>query len=76
MWEKFKKVNGNYKARIVLPLDRKGSIITLSDEITDNFADHYANILKGLHKKIKPGKNKNKKKEEELPYNKSFTDSC
>ena len=40
--EKFRKVNGNYKPRIVSPLDR--------------------------------GKNRNKKREEELPYNKLFTD--
>ena len=56
MWEKFRKVNGNYKLRIVPPLDRGGNTITSPDEIADIFADHYANILKDLHKKSKPGK--------------------
>ena len=42
--EKFRKINGNYKPRIVRPLDRGGNIITSSDEIADTFADHYANI--------------------------------
>ena len=32
------------------------------------------NILKDLHKKSKPGKIRNKKREEELPYNKPFKD--
>ena len=44
-----------------------------ANEIADTFADHYANISKDLHKKSKPGKNKNKKGEKELPYNKLFT---
>ena len=73
-WEKFRKVSGNYKPRIVPPLDREVNIITSSDEILDTFAHHYANISKDLHKKNKPGKNRNKKREEELPYNKPFTD--
>ena len=30
--------------------------------------------LNDLHKKSKPGKNRNKNKIEELPYNKPFTD--
>ena len=70
MWEKFRKVNGNYKTRIVSLLDRRGNIITSPDEIADTFADHYANVSKDLHKKSKLGK----KREEELPNNKPFTD--
>ena len=73
VWEKFRKVNRNYKPRTVPPLNRWGKIITLPDEIEYTFADHYANILKDLHKKSKPGKNRNKKREEKLPY-KPFTD--
>ena len=74
VWEKFRKLNRNYKPRIVPPLDRGINIITLPDEITDTFADHYAKILIDLHKKGKPGKNRNKKREEELPNKKPFTD--
>ena len=48
--------------------------ITSSDEIADTFAEHYANTSKDLHKKSKPGKNRNKMREEELLYNKPFTD--
>ena len=70
--EKFQKVNRNYKP-IVLPLNRGGNIITSPDKFADIFADQCANILKDLHKKSKPVKNRNKKKEE-LPYNKPFTD--
>ena len=61
MWEKFRKVNRNYKPKIVLPLDRGGNIITSPDEI----ADYYANISKDLHKKSKPRKNRNNKREED-----------
>ena len=43
-WEKFRKVNGKYKPRIVPLLNREGNIITSPDKITDTFADHYANI--------------------------------
>ena len=57
MLEKFREVNGNYKPRIVPSLDRGGNIITSPEEIADTFADHFANILKDLHKKSKPGKN-------------------
>ena len=66
IWNKFiysinsrtptKKVNGNYKPRIVPPLDTRRNIITTHDEI----ADHYANISIDLHKKSKPGKNRKK----------------
>ena len=49
MWENFRKVNGNYKPRIVLPLDRGRKIITSPDEIADPY------------KKSKPRKNRNKK---------------
>ena len=71
VWEKFRKVNRNFKPRIVPPLDRRENIITSPDKIAiaDTFADHYANISKGLHKK-----SKNKKREEQLLYNKAFTD--
>ena len=60
--EKSRKVNGNYKPRIVLPLDSGENAITSPDEIADTFADHYANISKNLHKKSKPWKNRNKKR--------------
>ena len=60
VWDKFRKVNGNYNPRIVLPLEKGRSIITSPDEIADTFADHYANISKDLHKKSKPGKIRNK----------------
>ena len=40
----------------------------------DDIADHYANILRDSHRKNKPGKNIKRKKEEELLYNKPFTD--
>ena len=56
VWEKFRKVNINYKPRIVPPLDRGGNIITLPEKISNTFADHYANTSKDLRKKSKPGK--------------------
>ena len=56
MWEKFRKVYGNYKPRIVSPLDRGGNIITSPDENADTFIDHYANISKYFHEKTKLGK--------------------
>ena len=59
MWDKFRKVNRNYKPRIVPSLDRGGNIITVLDEIAYTFADHYANISKDLQKK---NKYKNKKR--------------
>ena len=74
MLDKFRKVNGNYTPRTILPLERGGSIIDLPDVIVDTFADHYANILRDPHKKSKPMKNRKRKKEEELPYNKPFID--
>ena len=52
----FKKVNGNYKPRIIPPLERGRNTITLSGEIADIFADYYANISKDPHKKSKPEK--------------------
>ena len=52
-------------------LDREGNLITSPEEIADTFADHFANIWADLHKKSKPGKNKEK---EELPYSKPYTD--
>ena len=74
VWDKFRKVNGNYKPRTITPLKRGGNIITSPDEITDTFADHNANILRNSHKKSKSGNNRKRKKKEELPYNKPFTD--
>ena len=68
------KVNRNYKPRTKPPLERGGNIITSPDENADTFADHFANIWKGPHKKSKPVKNKKMKKEEEVPYNKPFTE--
>ena len=73
VWDKFRKVNGNYKPRTI-PLERAGNIITLLQEIAETFYDHYANISRDPHKKSKPGKNRKRKKEEELPFNKLFTD--
>ena len=55
MWDKFRKVNGNYKPKIISPLERRGNIITTLDEIADTFTDHYANISRDLQKKNKPG---------------------
>ena len=34
-----KKVNGNYKPRIMPPLEKGGKTITQHNEITKNFAD-------------------------------------
>ena len=39
VWEKFRKVNRNYKPKIVPLLDRGGKIIISPDEIAANFAD-------------------------------------
>ena len=70
MFNKFRKVNEKYKL-----LERGGNLITSPDEIADLFTDHYANILRDdPHKISKPGENRMRKKKEELPYNKSFTD--
>ena len=44
VWDKFRKVNGNYKPRTKPPLERGGNIITSPDEIVNIFADHYSNI--------------------------------
>ena len=46
VWDKLKKVNRNYKSRIILLLKRRGNTITSPDEIADTFPDHYANISK------------------------------
>ena len=48
VWNKFGKVNGNYKSRTIPPLEKRGNI-TSPDEI----ADRYANISKDPHKKSK-----------------------
>ena len=73
-WDKFKKVNRNYKPRKIPPLERGGNTNNSPDEIVDTFADHYANISKNHHKKSKPREHRKRKKEEDMPYNKSFTD--
>ena len=57
----FKKVKGNYKPRTILPLERGGNIITPPEII----ADHYANISRDPHKKIKPGKTERGRKTEQ-----------
>ena len=41
VWDKFRRVNGNYKLRTIPPLKRGGNIITSPDEIADTFADRY-----------------------------------
>ena len=46
----------------------------MPDEIADTFADHYANILRDLHEKSELWKYRKRKKEEDLLYNKFFTD--
>ena len=46
VWDKFRKVNGNYKSRTIPPMERRGNIISSPDENADNFAGHYANILR------------------------------
>ena len=56
VWEKFKKVNGNSKPRIVPPIENGGSIITPPDEIADTFAVYYANISRDPQKERKTGK--------------------
>ena len=70
VWDKFKEVKGNYIHRTKSPLERGGNTYTSTDEI----ADHYANILRVPYKKNKPGKHRKRKKEEDLSYNKPFTD--
>ena len=74
MLDKFSKVDGNYIPRIILPLEGGGNILTLPDETADIFADYYEKILRDLHKKSKPRKNRKRKKEKELPYSNPFTD--
>ena len=68
--DKFRKVNRSCKPRIIPPLERERKTIISPEEIADN----YENILKNPHKKSKPGKNRKRKKEEDLQYNKPFTD--
>ena len=53
VWEKFKKVSGNYKPRIIPPIERGGSKISRPDKIADTFAVHYANISRDPKKKGK-----------------------
>ena len=60
VWDKFRKVKGNLKLRTISLLERRGNRIPSSEEIEVTFADHYANISKDPHKKIKQGKNRKK----------------
>ena len=53
VWDKFRKVNGNYKPRTVLSLKRGGNKMTSHEKIANTFADHYENILRDPHKKSK-----------------------
>ena len=57
-WEKFRKVNGNYKPRRIPPIEKGGSIISTPNEI----ADHYANISRNQNKDRKTGKHRKRKK--------------
>ena len=73
VWDKLRKVNRNYKPRKIPLLERGGNIITSPDEIADTFVDYYANISRGHIRKANQVQTE-WKKEEELPYNKPFTD--
>ena len=67
------KVNGNYKPRTI-PSWKGGYIIISPNEIAKSFVDHYANISRDLHKKSKTRKNRKRKKDDDLQYNKPFSD--
>ena len=69
LWDKFKKLNGNYKPRIIQRLKRGGNTITSPNEIGNTFTDYYENISRPTHKKLGLGNTEKK----ELPYNKPFT---
>ena len=69
-----KKVWENVQTRIIPPLEGGGNSITSPVEITDTYANHCANISKDPNKKKKSGKHRKRKNEEDLPYNKLFTD--
>ena len=58
VWNKFRKVNGNYKPIIIPPLERGRNTLASPDEITDALADCYANISRDPHKKSKSEKKK------------------
>ena len=62
VWEKFKKVNGNYKPRRIPPIEKGGSIISTSDEIAETFAVHYTNISRDQNKERKQGNTEKGKK--------------
>ena len=64
VWEKFKKVNGNYKPRKILPLEGRENTNTLLIEVAEIFADYYANISRDPDKKNEPEKNRKRKKQE------------
>ena len=66
VWDKFRKVNGIYKPIIILLLERGRNIITSPNKI----ADHYEIYQETLIRKV----NQKEQKEEDLPYNKPFTD--
>ena len=73
VWNKLEKVNGNYKSKIISPLERGKNTHASTDKIADIFGDHYANISRDPHKKSKPCKQRKRKKEEDIAYNKPFT---
>ena len=56
MWEKFRKVNENYKP------------FSTSDEIAEIFATHYANISRDQNKETKTGKGRTKKNDHTMNH--------
>ena len=56
-------------------MERGGNTITSPDEIADALAGQYANISGDPYKKNKPGRLSKKKKKEDLPNIKPFTDN-
>ena len=41
VWEKFRKVDGNFKPRRIPTIEKGGNTISTSDEIAETFAAHY-----------------------------------
>ena len=64
MCDKFRKLNENYKPRLIPPLERGNKITSI-----DEFADYCANILKYPLRKVKQKEEERK----ELPYKRPFT---